>query len=94
MLKNSVNDFVDSRMETLTKALKHCKKYEIAREQEIKLSKEIMELLPKKDLFFQYEDCKSEVISYEAEKLYKMGFQDCFNLILRLYQFRESINNS
>ena len=37
MLKNSLNDFVDSRMETLTKALKHCKKYEIAREQEIKL---------------------------------------------------------
>lgn len=58
MFENSLNNFVDSRMEMLTKRLKHCKKYEGAREKEIHLSKEIIRLLPEKELFFKYEDWK------------------------------------
>ena len=94
MLKNSVNDFINSRIELLPKELKHCKKYEKEREKEVAISNEIMSLLPTKELFFKYEDCKSEVLSCEIEKSYKMGFQDCFNLFFRLYQSNETINNS
>ena len=87
MFEEDIKDFILARTENLAQNNINWIEFERLNDIASNNSKLLIKALGKsKDLFFNYENIRSEISLYEQQESYKKGFSDSFNLFLKLYK--------